>query len=147
MKVITKLTNRTCLMIIGLTLYLNTAMAHAQVVAVVSTQNPVSTLKKEQIADIFLGNTSRFPDGSKAVPIDQTEGSAVRDEFYLKFSGKSPAQIKAHWSKIIFTGRGEPPREVSNSAQVKKRIASHPHDIGYIDQSDVDDSVKVLIVK
>ena len=27
-----------------------------------------------------------------AVPVDQAEGSPVRDEFYMKLVGKSPAQ-------------------------------------------------------
>jgi hypothetical protein len=95
--------------------------------------------------DIFLGRTNRFPEGNKAVPIDQNEDSAVREEFYLKFSGKSPAQVKAFWSKIIFTGRGQPPKEVSNDVEVKKFIAKHPDAIGYIDQKRVDDSVKVIL--
>jgi hypothetical protein len=51
----------------------------------------------------------------------------VRDEFYSTFAGKSAAQIKAHWSNIIFTGRGQPPKSV-----------------GYIERNLVDNSVKVL---
>ena len=136
--------NRAGLVISGLVLCLSTAMAEAQVDVVVSASSPVTRLSKAQVADIFLGRTSRFPDGSQAVPIDQIEGAAVRDEFYRELTGKSPAQIKAYWSKIIFTGRGQPPREVLNSAELKKLIANNPHIIGYMEQSQVDDSVKVL---
>jgi len=136
--------NRAGLVISGLVLCLSTAMAEAQVDVVVSASSPVTRLSKAQVADIFLGRTSRFPDGSQAVPIDQIEGAAVRDEFYRELTGKSPAQIKAYWSKIIFTGRGQPPREVLNSAELKKLIAHNPHIIGYMEQSQVDDSVKVL---
>ncbi len=94
-------------------------------VAVVSAKSPVGTLGKNEIADIFLGKASRFPDGHPAVPVDQAEGSPARDEFYLHFAGKSPAQLKAHWSKIIFTGRGQPPREVGNGVEVKKYLTEH----------------------
>ena len=118
----------------------------AEVVAVVSAQSPLTTLSKDQTVDIFLGKSSRFPDGTPAVPIDQVEGSATRDEFYLKFAGKSPAQVKAHWSKIIFTGRGRPPLDVANGSEVKKRIAENPNAIGYITPELVDKSVKVLPV-
>jgi len=135
------------LIVIGLLLGFGSAEASAQVVAVVAVKNPVTTLSKSQIADIFLGKMTRFPDGREVEPIDQGEGSAARDEFYLKFAGKSPAQIKAFWSKIIFTGRGRPPPEVSNGVEVKKFIAKHPGAIGYIDQKLVDDSVKVISVK
>jgi len=139
--------SRIGLIIIGLSLSLGSAEAAAEVVAVVSAKNPVTALSKNQVVDIFLGKTSRFPDGSQAVPIDQVEGSAVRKEFYIKFAGKSPAQIKAFWSKIIFTGRGQPPREASNGIEVKKLIAKNPDVIGYIESSLVDDSVKVLLTQ
>jgi hypothetical protein len=69
------------------------------------------------LQDIFLGKTARFPDGSQAVPVDQSEGTIVRDEFYNKLVGKSAAQMKAYWSKIIFTGRGQPPRRPYRTVQ------------------------------
>jgi ABC-type phosphate transport system substrate-binding protein len=133
--------------IIGLFLCFGSAGASAEVVAVVAAQNPVSTLSKNQVADIFMGKMTRFPDGREAVPIDQDEGSAERDEFYLKFAGKSPAQIKAFWSKIIFTGRGQPPPEVSNGIEIKKFIVKNPNAIGYIERKLVDDSVKVVLTQ
>ena len=145
MKKIMSLLNRKGFLAIALALSLAASGAVADMVAVVSANNPVTTLSKNQTLAIFLGTTTRFPDGRRAVPIDQREGSAARNAFYLKFAGKSPAQIKAHWSKIIFTGRGQPPREVANSAEVKQYLAEHPEAIGYIDHTQVDDSVKVVL--
>jgi ABC-type phosphate transport system substrate-binding protein len=123
------------------------AATHASaqdVVAVVSAKSPLTSLKADQVADIFLGKTSRFPDGSQAVPIDLGEDSPARDRFYAQFTGKSPAQVKAHWSKIIFTGRGQPPRQASTANEAKKLIAENPNAIGYIDPREVDNSVRVL---
>jgi len=132
--------------ICGLALSLAMARAgQADVVVVVSAKCAVSTLSKEQVTDIFLGKTTRFPDGAPAVPIDQAEGSPARDEFYATFANKSPAQLKAHWTKIIFTGRGQPPKSVSNSVEVRKLIAANPQAISYIERSAVDSTVKVLV--
>jgi ABC-type phosphate transport system substrate-binding protein len=132
--------------IVGLALsFVLGGAARADVVAVVSSKNPVTLLSKSQVADIFLGKTARFPDGTLAVPIDQEEGSAARDEFYATFTSKSPAQVKSHWTKIIFTGRGQPPMTVSNSAAVRQLVAANPRAISYIERSAVDSSVKVLI--
>jgi ABC-type phosphate transport system substrate-binding protein len=131
--------------VIALALSVGTGAATADVVAVVSSKSSVTVLTKNQVVDIFLGKANRFPDGEQAVPIDQVEGSAARDEFYAKFTGKSAAQIKAHWSKIIFTGRGQPPKEVPDSAEVKKRVVQNPKAIGYIERSLVDGSVRVLL--
>jgi len=44
------------------------------------------------------------------VPLDLTEGTAVRSEFYTHYTGQTSAQIKAHWARQIFTGRGQPPQ-------------------------------------
>ncbi|WP_420231612.1 phosphate ABC transporter substrate-binding protein [Pseudomonas sp. ABY48] len=120
------------------------AAVKADVVVVVATSSPVKALARNQVADIFLGKTSRFPGGGQAIPIDLTEDSPTRDEFYTTFTGKSAAQLKAHWSKIIFTGRGQPPQSVSSSAQVKKRVAETPDTIGYIDARELDSSVRAL---
>ena len=122
------------------------APALADVVVVVSAKSPITTLSQNQTVNIFLGKSNRFPDETPALPVDQREGAAVRDEFYSRFAGKSAAQVKAHWSKIIFTGRGRPPAEVENSGEVKKRVAANPGAIGYIDKSALDANVKMVTI-
>ena len=131
---------------IALTLLAAAPAAGQEVVAVVSARSPITALNRDQVADIFLGKSTRFPDGTEAVPIDQTEESEVRDRFYALYAGKSPSQVKAHWAKIIFTGRGHPPKQV-NSAEAKKAIADNPRAIGYIDARSVDTSVRVLAAR
>jgi len=68
----------------------------------------------------------------------------VRKQFYSKITDKSASQIKSTWSRLTFSGKGTPPKEVSNSADVKKQVSSNLSDIGYIEKSAVDGSVKVL---
>ena len=127
------------------TLCLGVTAVHADIVAVVSSKSPIVTLTKNQVMDIFLGKRTRFPDGSSAIPIDQAEGSAARVEFYTRFADMSPAQVKAFWSKIIFTGRGQPPKTVPSSLEAKKLLIADPSTIGYIDQSLVDSTVRVVL--
>jgi hypothetical protein len=119
-------------------------LAAASVVVVVSSQSAIPKLSRSQVADLFLGRTQRLPDGEKVVPFDLPEGSRLRDEFYVQFSGKSPAQVKAHWSRIIFTGRGRPPAEVSDSEAVKKLLTENARAIAYIDGALIDSSVRVI---
>jgi ABC-type phosphate transport system substrate-binding protein len=111
---------------------------------VVSASNPVAELSAAQIADIFLGKSSRFPDGSAAIPIDQPESSAERSEFYTRYVRKSAVEMKMHWSKLIFTGRGQPPRELQDASAVKALLAQNPATISYLDRSQVDATLRVL---
>ena len=129
----------------ALTLCLAGSVAMADVVPIVSSTSAITTLSKTQVTDIFLGKVSRFPDGTQAIPIDQAEGSPARDEFYATYAGKSPAQIKSHWAKIIFTGRGQPPKTVVSDSDVKILVAANPQAISYIERSAVDSSVHVLL--
>ena len=117
-----------------------------EMVVIVSARNPVVALRPEQVADIFLAQTGRFPHGADAVAIDQVLGSRQRDEFYSKVTSKSPALVKAYWTKMIFTGRGEPPKEAPNSAAVRKLVADNPALIGYIDKASLDASVKAVML-
>jgi hypothetical protein len=130
--------------LVGLTLGLAVGPATADVVAVVSSASTVTALSKAQVADIFLGKVSRFPNGSPAIAIDHSEGSPARDEFYLTYAAKSPAQVKAHWAKIIFTGRGQPPKAVSSDGEIRRLTAANPQIISYMERSTVDGSVRVL---
>src|SRR5580698_9172528 len=140
------LVNRIRWTIFGLALSLAMArVGKADVVVVVSAKSAISTLSKDHVTDIFLGKTTRFPDGAPAVPADQIEGSPPRDEFYAKFANKSPAQLKAHWTKIIFTGRGQRPKAVANSIEVLNLIAANPQAISYVERSAVDNTVKVVV--
>jgi ABC-type phosphate transport system substrate-binding protein len=119
--------------------------AHAaDVVVVMSTKSPELNLSKDQVADIFLGKAVYFPDGRRAVPIDQSEGLAVRNTFYDAFTGRSAAQIKAHWAKVIFTGRGRPPKQVANGEEAKRQLAQDPNAIAYLEAALVDSSVRIV---
>lgn len=126
-------------------LALGAANALADVVVVVSAKSKLSALKVSQVAQIFLGKTNKFPDGRDAIPLDQPEGSEIRKEFYSKVTGKDPAQINAYWSKIIFTGEGQPPKVVTGNDAVKKAVIKNPNAIGYIDKKAVDKKVKVIL--
>lgn len=117
--------------------------AQAQVVVIAGKS--VGDMSKDQVSDIFLGKSTTIPGGGTAVPVDQPESSPLRDEFYSKVTGKSASQAKSLWSKLAFTGKGTPPKEMGSSAEVKKTVAGTPGAIGYIEKAAVDDSVKVVL--
>jgi ABC-type phosphate transport system substrate-binding protein len=119
--------------------------AKAEVVVVVSSKSSVTSLTAEQTAKIFLGKVVTFPNDRTAFPIDQPEGSAVRDEFYSKVTHKNASQLTAYWAKIIFTGEGRPPQLIAGDAAVRKAVANNPNAIGYIDKSAVNRSVRVVL--
>jgi ABC-type phosphate transport system substrate-binding protein len=131
--------------ILSAALLLSSAIVHSEpVVVVVSATSPVSKLDKEQVANLFLGKSSSYPDGSAAVPIEQTDATPAHEEFHKSITEKSASQLKSYWSKMIFSGKGTAPKEVSSNAELLKLLAGNPAMIGYVDKTAADKTVKVV---
>ncbi|MEY4590218.1 MAG: hypothetical protein RL497_2294 [Pseudomonadota bacterium] len=119
--------------------------AQADVVVIVNSNSSISNLSVEQVSDIFLGKSSRFSDGSQAVPIDQAPDAEDAGAFRDKVTKKSASQLKSYWSKLVFTGKAQMPKQVSDGKEVKTLISANPNMIGYMDSKLVDGSVKVVL--
>lgn len=111
--------------------------AAADIVVIVHLR--AATPTKEQLGDVYLGKSRAF------APLDQAETSQIRAEFYQKTTGRDLAQVKAVWSRIVFTGKGVPPIELLDAAAVKRAVAADPKAIGYIERSALDGSVKLAL--
>ena len=112
------------------------AAANAEVVVIVSAKSTASTMTADEIANIYLGKSTAMKPVDNATP--------VRSQFYTQVAGKDEAQVKAIWSKLVFTGKATPPKEMASSADVVKAVAADPNAIGYVDKAAVDGSVKVV---
>lgn len=119
--------------------------ARAEFVVIVSPNTPISALTAEQVSQIFLGKLATFPGGEQAIPLDLPDGSSARNEFYEKLTNKSPKQLMAYRANRAFSGKGMPPKEISSAQEMKKVVAANPNTVGYLEKSEVDGSVKVVL--
>lgn len=133
---------------LGLLLGLSLAApaVHADpLVVVAGARSGASPLSSEQAAQLFLAKSQALPGAGQAALLDLPEGHAAREAFYLRLAGKNPAQMKALWSRLAFSGSAQPPRVASTPAELKKQLAADANAVGYLDKADVDGSVKVLL--
>ena len=98
-----------------------------------------SPLGRDDVADLFLGKRPGY------VLIDLPDTSPLYAEFYRKATRRDVAQVKAAWARLVFSGRARAPRQLPDAAAVKKAVAADPQAVGYIEKSEVDGSVKVLL--
>lgn len=117
--------------------------AQANVVIIANPAGP-DMLSKAQVSKLYLGKTKKLPNGMKAQIIEQSQGSALRAEFHEAITGKTDAQLQSYWSRLVFTGKGKPPKTIASSDLIRSQVASHPTAIGYIDEADLTSSVKVV---
>jgi ABC-type phosphate transport system substrate-binding protein len=131
--------------LLATTVTLAAVAVQAEVAVIVNSSVSVSSITSDIAADIFLSKMNALPDGTKMVPLDQEEGKKARDEFYSKVVKKDAAQLNAYWSRLIFTGKGEPPKKVADDAEVVALVAANPNMIGYVQASAVTPNAKVLL--
>ena len=115
----------------------------ADIVVVVHPSNNAE-LSKKSVQRIFLGKAKKFSNGKEALPINQVPSSSARGSFDTDTLGRSSTQISAYWSKLVFTGKGIPPKELDNDAAVLTIVAANPNAIGYVDSASVSDAVKAI---
>ncbi|OFE11105.1 phosphate ABC transporter substrate-binding protein [Pseudohongiella acticola] len=108
-------------------------------IAVIVHPSSSAEIDVDELNRLYTGRSSAL------TAVNLQEGLAMRSEFDEKGAGRASAQLKAHWSKLVFTGKGTPPAEVANEAAMLSHVASNPDAIGYVDAGSVDDSVKVIL--
>lgn len=121
--------------------------AYAEIVIVVAHENKLKSLSRAELENIYLGKMNTLPDGQSVEPIDQQEDSDIRHEFYRDFIKRTSTQMKMHWSKLIFSGRGQPPRNVSGDKAMAEFLAEHPNAIGYLSKDQIDNRLRVVPIE
>lgn len=131
-------------LIFAILLALPLSLAQAQMVVVGGPRTLIPDLSREQAEQLYLGRARALPDGMPVSLADLPAGPS-RDLFYAQLTGKNPSQVRAHWSRMVFTGRALPPREVTDADQLRALLAEDPNLIGYLPAADADRRVKILL--
>jgi ABC-type phosphate transport system substrate-binding protein len=127
----------------ALALSLLASSAWADGALVVSSDSSIGSVDESTVSRLFLGRASEI-DGVAVTLINQDEGEDIRTEFENEVLGKTGARLRSYWSRLVFTGKAQPPEEVGGDADVKAYLADNPDAVGYISAGSVDSSVKVI---
>ena len=110
-------TIRNCILAGALTFA--TLPAFAGMVVVTSAKSSVKSLGKADVTALYLGKTTSLPGGDAAKLYDLSDANPGREKFYQAATGKSASQVKSVWSRLVFSGRALPPKELSDDAAVE----------------------------
>ena len=111
-----------------------TMPANAEMIAVV-TQNgtPVTSLSKQEVANLFLGKHALTVGGQNLIPVDIAD-ERLREAFYQSVAEMSAARVNAYWARLVFSAQGRPPRKLP-LAEAKALILSQPGLVTYLPAS------------
>jgi hypothetical protein len=118
-----------------------------KVVVIVNSANPVSTMRREQVARMFLREVPAWGNGEEILPVDQLERSPSRITFARDVQGQTVKSLKTYWQQRIFSGSESPPPERVSDADVLTYVRSNPGAIGYVvEGTDLGAGVKPLVI-
>lgn len=117
--------------------------SYAEAMVIVNSGVAEETLSKSDIEKIYTGKKSKWSDGSKIIFAGLKDG-ATHDSFLDTYVSKSPAKFKAYWKKMVFTGKGKPPKAFDTEEELMAYVAKTSGAIGYV--SAVSGGVKQVTV-
>ena len=118
-----------------------------RVVVIVNSSNRTSTMRREQVAMIFLRQLTTWDGGAEILPVDQIERSSARIAFARDVQLETVKALKVYWQQRIFSGDESPPPERVTDSDVLTYVRSNSGAIGYVlEGTDLGTGVKALVV-
>ncbi len=100
------------------------------------------------IAPLSTKSTWGTPQGGRPAGnvkvLEPQESSPVNELFAKRVLGRSQQNLKEQWATLVFTGKSTPPRQLASDADILKAVAGNKNAIGYIDATNIDDSVRTV---
>ena len=113
---------------------------------VAAREGGLTELDRETAEQLYLARRTTLPNGRTVTLVDLPAGPA-RDQFYLRLTRKNPSQIRAYWSRLVFTGRAQPPREAADADEVRRLLQSTPGAIAYLPLDAARDPELVILLE
>lgn len=119
--------------------------ARAQVIVIANPSVKASEVSKADLRDVFTGQATTLPDGTRVVPILLKAGTA-HEEFLQIYIGKNDTAYRAGWRSLVFSGQASMPKSLDSDAAIVEFVAHSSGAIGYIGAKSPHEGVKVLAV-
>ena len=103
---------------------------------VAAREGGLTELDRETAEQLYLARRTTLPNGRTVTLVDLPAGPA-RDQFYLQLTRKNPSQIRAYWSRMVFTGRAHPPHEANDQEDALRRVLTDPSALAYLPAASV----------
>ena len=120
--------------------------AHTEELVIITAKDNSVDIALDDINRIFLGKTNTYPDGKEAIPLNISPADPHYANFARTVLKKSPSQLRAYWAKRVFTGKGKPPKIISNTEELLELIGEDQRYISYIGSQGAGDDVRWIIV-
>lgn len=125
----------------------NASFVVADSMAIFTASPDFSPLSSGKAKMLFKGKVKRLNDQKYSL-VDWPAGSATKERFYFCLMGQSEAKVNATRAKLIFSGKGFPPKVMkdNNFSTLETLLKENPTSIGYAPTSAVPDEFNILFI-
>ena len=119
-----------CLVLIVLlssTVLAHIAHARERVLVVANSAESTLQLSKSEIRNLFMGGSL---DGLS--PVEFESGTHIRKVFNTQVIGLPESRMQSFWAQMRFSGRSNPPSNVSNIEEMVTFLIEHESSVGYL---------------
>ena len=120
------------------------ALYATDVVLIANENIPVQELSRNEVKNIFLSKIKTV-ENIRVRPVVMQKNE-LTDQFLKDAVGKTFSQFSNYYKKMIFTGRGRPPKRAASEADMLIYVSSTSGAIGYISRDLATDSVRIIQV-
>lgn len=115
---------------------------YADIAVIVAKTSPITSLSKKQLQEIYL-KKQQFFNEIKLMPINLQAGSGARNSFERAILKMDEIELGEYWNEKHYNGVN-PPMVQKTQEAVKAMVKKAPGSIGYIDESLLDDTLRVV---
>jgi ABC-type phosphate transport system substrate-binding protein len=113
-------------------------------VVIVHPSNPEESLSRAELERFFMKRVTTWQDGTPIEPVDLAATSSVREAWSEEILGKRVSEVQSHWNRMIFSGRGLPPRIEESESDAASYVRAHRGAVAYVSPGASLRDVKVL---
>ena len=125
-------------------LCLGSTTSFADVLIIANKNVSEDSISKEDVKNIFLGNTVKWKDKSSISFVILKND--VHRAFLKEYIKRSSSQYGNYWKKMVFTGKGRQPRAFETEKELIRYVAETDGAIGYINKGTEMMNVKTINV-
>lgn len=114
---------------------------------VVNPGVPRENLSRNALRAILGMRLRTWPDGTPIRVFVLSDESSIHASFAKKKLGIFPHQLRRAWDRLVYSGTGQAPHQVSSAEGMRAAVASTPGAVGYLPKEMIDDSVHMVEVE
>jgi ABC-type phosphate transport system substrate-binding protein len=135
---------RTIAVLLGLALLAPALAGERDRMAVIVNRERRADLSIDDVAQIYLRRKRFWEDGAPVVPLNLPSANPLRERFSRLVLRETETRLADYWNRLYFRGI-LPPATLVSTESVRRYVASDPNAIGYLPDSEVDGSVRVVL--